>query len=817
MKKLISLLMALVMVFSMAPAVFAEEDGSVVLLDETAVIEDSWGADYYLTAPGDGNITITFDDTTGYDIEYQVLINEIDANRKYSYEDGYTYTWMVSEGDSIYLNICLMSEGSYVAGNIDFTFVYTTVAASTETETITGTVTFEDSDSAYNGKTISYTAPTTGTLTLNLIPYDDIDVEWKIEVNGNARWFDTPSGSSTTQSAELVRGDLVEIFIATADGYNSDGWLNYAPGTVDYELIFTPSAEGDGGDDEIDTVLELGDNELSLAAGESYSASYYFTAEEDGLLTLDVAGLIMHSPFEGTMDVSEYPEDYIGGALYIYVNGNYYEEPISVTAGETVEIYLFQNRMYSNYGYAWDMLLNLSMGGGNEGGIVEIGEVTFFIDEGQESSEVYTFTPEQDGLLSFDFIEVSSYSAANGDEIHTEYVEEMLGGTIYVYVNGESYIGDPISVTAGVPVEIYMSQAPMYVNHGYSWYAAVSLSLSVSGGGNNVNLGEATFFIDEGHESSEIYTFTPEQDGLLSIDFIEVSSYSAANGDEIHTEYVEEMLGGTIYVYVNGESYIGDPISVTAGVPVEIYMTQAPMYVNSGYSWYAAVSLSLSVSGGGEEEEIDPTLYLGDNSISIAPGEESSIIYNYVPVEDGLLDFNITALVAESAFEIVDLTEFIDEYLGRDVYLFVNGEPYTDPVEVTAGEPVEVFLLQEYVYASDGYGWNALLNISVYEDLGPGSTEPETVTGSITTTDANDAYLGHEVYYTAPGDGTVVITLTSEDTEIEYNINYNDDGGNWFNTVNGDSNVQTYEVSNGDTFAVLICTLEALESYVPGT
>ncbi|MBQ7874339.1 MAG: dockerin type I repeat-containing protein, partial [Oscillospiraceae bacterium] len=99
----------------------------------------------------------------------------------------------------------------------------------------------------------------------------------------------------------------------------------------------------------------------------------------------------------------------------------------------------------------------------------------------------------------------------------------------------------------------------------------------------------------------------------------------------------------------------------------------------------------------------------------------------------------------------------------------------------------------------------------------PRVIEPETVTGSITTVDEDDAYSGSVVYYTAPADGTVTITLTSEDTEIEYNITINSGYGTWYNTANGEPNTQTFEVSEGDDIVLIICTLEALESYVPGT
>ena len=792
MKKLISLLMALVMVFSMTPTVFAEDDGSVVLFDGFVTTADEyeakWGAPVEAVAPGDGNITITFDDISEVVPEYRVSIDEKDVSgwQNCLYDGPTTNTFMVAEGDAILVEICTQVDGSYAPATIHFTLVFTPDSGSAEQEIITGSVTFEDAQSSYDGESIQYTAKSNGTLVFNLYPHNGADLEYKFEVSGGmADWYYTYDGAPFTQTAELSRGDTVDIFISISSSLDV-----YVPGTVDYELIFTPSEEGSEDGEEEDTILELGENNVSIAPGESTSAYYTFIAEEDGLLSIDVSQLIMISPYEGAIDVTDELYNFIGGALYIYVNENYYEEPISVSAGDVVEIYVYQNRMYSMSGYAWEMILNLSMGG-NEGGKTEIGTADFFIDEGQEYSDTFTFVPEQDGLLFIEFLELSSYSEANGDEYHTEYAEELLGGSIYLYVNEESYIGDPISVTAGVPVEIYMAQAPIYVRYGYSWYAGISLSIGSEVVVEPTELweGENEVLLAEDENVEFVTCFhTATKTGTLVID---VPIYMSMCGDEIlYPENVLEDLA----IVVNGAPVYELPYSVevTEGDTVTIEFVK---------NWWAGIGYLVLAELSYELPEAEPTeLWEGENYLFIPDdsGVESLTAF-FTATETGTIDIDIPAImsVCDDEYEYVDdvfeaLTIFVNDTV-------VESFPYS--VDVNEGDTVTIKFVKNW-WAGIGFE----LELDLFYQL-PEIEPTQIVEGKNLVSIIDDLRVeSHSAFFTATKTGTISIDILDIVSVCDGEIENVDDIFDALTISINDTVVEGFpysvEVNEGDTVTI---------------
>lgn len=250
--------------------------------------------------------------------------------------------------------------------------------------------------------------------------------------------------------------------------------------------------------------------------------------------------------------------------------------------------------------------------------------------------------------------------------------------------------------------------------------------------------GMNTILIQSGEQLSPQYTFTPETDGVLSLDLVTlVSTYNGQVED--WSESIAELLeSGHIGLQVDGYDYT-EPVAVTAGVPVIITMTQSRMYAMYFYSWEAGLELTFEGSTEGGEDPDDDGMVLGNNVLEAASGNQSE--YTFTAKETGTLYITIRNWSMNS----IEYGEKMLTYGWSKI--LVNGtamSAMTGTLHVTAGDVVT------FVITSDGdhYVSNVFLSMEGYyeEPLGT-EFNPVVLTPSDTPTTSIEIPAGGEVWY----------------------------------------------------------------------
>lgn len=250
--------------------------------------------------------------------------------------------------------------------------------------------------------------------------------------------------------------------------------------------------------------------------------------------------------------------------------------------------------------------------------------------------------------------------------------------------------------------------------------------------------GTNTIQIQAGAQLSPQYTFTPETDGVLSLDLVTlVSTYNGVVDD--WSERIAEMLeAGNIGLQVDGYDYT-EPVEVTAGVPVIVTMSQNRMNANAGYSWEAGLELTFegSTEGGGDSAE--DGMILGNNVLEAASGNQSE--YTFTATETGTLHITIR----NWAMNGIEYGEEMLNYAWSKI--LVNGtamDAMTGTMEVTAGEVIT------FVITSDGdrYVSNVFLSMEgFYEEPLGSEFNPIVVTPADMPTTSIEIPAGGAVWY----------------------------------------------------------------------
>lgn len=223
--------------------------------------------------------------------------------------------------------------------------------------------------------------------------------------------------------------------------------------------------------------------------------------------------------------------------------------------------------------------------------------------------------------------------------------------------------------------------------------------------------GMNTVKIESGSQLSPQYTFTPETDGVLSLEAVTLVCVFMGMVED-WTEDMAEVMESVLAFQVDGYDYL-EPVAVTAGVPVIITMTQGRMYANSGYGWEVGLELTVQSEGGEEEEPEIPEggMILGNNTLEAASGNQNE--YTFVAPQTGTLYITIRNWAMNS----IEYGEQMLDYAWSQI--LVNGTAMTamtGTLEVTAGDEVT------FVITSDGdhYVSNVFLSMEGYyeEPLG---------------------------------------------------------------------------------------------------
>ncbi len=127
------------------------------------------------------------------------------------------------------------------------------------------------------GKSITWTAPSDGTLTMHMLSGDPA---WYFRITDLADW-NFPGDGEDTISYEVAASSSYTI---TVGAYS---WTDFAPcaGTVSYEILFTPAAEAEWTETAVSgQQLTVGENSVILKNAKTTICS--FTPDETGIYTV---------------------------------------------------------------------------------------------------------------------------------------------------------------------------------------------------------------------------------------------------------------------------------------------------------------------------------------------------------------------------------------------------------------------------------------------------------------------------------------------------------------------------------------------------
>ena len=383
-----------------------------------------------------------------------------------------------------------------------------------------------------------------------------------------------------------------------------------------------------------------------------------------------------------------------------------------------------------------------------------------------------TFTNEND---------VDHYYNYEVTEAGTVYVESFSGCLVSFMLNGE-IVAEPITVAVGDVLTIN----PWYLYGDLGDYT-VSIGFTPAEGGESGDveentelvLGDNAISIASGETFSPEYTFTPETDGLLTLELVFLQSTYWDQIKEYTADEIAEMLStGSIGLQVDGVDYT-EPVAVTAGTTVTITMSQGRMYSMYGYSWEATLNVAVGEDEGGDDPIVsENTLVPGDNSL------EMDIEYTYTVEEAG----SLVLLFSNVKYGYGGTVSASN--LGRWLDITINGtaiDSFYNIVRAEAGDVITVKII-----SLDGDNYYGDLNISYAQPA------IEIALGD------NELASYQEYVYTAEKTGTLYFTVkdlynenwAGTEWDLGYSVNIN---------INGEaitSFKHSIEVTEGDVITV---------------
>ena len=628
-----------------------------------------------------------------------------------------------------------------------------------------GTVTTTD-DTAYWGEIINLVAPGDGTITVSFV-YTDVYPEYQVIVfdapDAWGEWYNVLSGSPDTMTYEVREGNAIQLSVATQ---KADG--TYGGGSVEVLVTFTPGEVGGG--EDIDTNLVLGENNIVINSGEAMSPQYTFIPEQDGLLNLELL-FLQYTYQDLTEDVTASIADYLGSMnIGLQVDGYDYTEPVAVTAGTPVIITMTQSRMYSMYGYAWDAILNLTITeeqGGEDP--VEPGDTNALVLGDNEINQdvTYTFTAEEAGTLIVELTQIVDNSGWTDSG-------NSLGNFYGLKINGQD-VTNPrntydVEVGDTITVSLYSIDGFVYTGTVNLSYAAASLP---------IGLGFNDLAAYQG------YYYVAEQTGTLYATITEL--YNNAWGESMYEGADEYYIAfGYIAVMVNGVQMTSFKHSLEVNEGDEISIV-----VNTTYA--VTTTLHLSFEGnyehplGSEKNPINLTYADCPTTVEIPAGEAYWYKLDY--------DFAHATLTVK----------------GEGAYILINQwgtEVRIDAVDGVVSYPVGSYYVYDIQIGNAGET-AATFDIEAYIPLGS-SSNPDTLVEGDNSCEV-EAYGWYHWNWTAPADGLVTFTFTTEDWYADMHIN-----GNWTKSMqaqNGDDPAQQVQVSAGDVIQLQVRLYANYNSY----
>lgn len=122
-----------------------------------------------------------------------------------------------------------------------------------------------------------------------------------------------------------------------------------------------------------------------------------------------------------------------------------------------------------------------------------------------------------------------------------------------------------------------------------------------------LELGDNPVKIFAGELTSPAYTWTPAEDGYLTLTMTQAISNHLGKVTDCTDDIAALLAGGSLTLLVNDEVY-SEPVAVTAGTPVTVVLQQSRLMSVNSFSWDVIVNLSLS-----QEQQ---TVLLGDINLS---------------------------------------------------------------------------------------------------------------------------------------------------------------------------------------------------------
>ncbi len=645
-------------------------EGGEIFAEETVTVPNSYmgtSKTYEMTGEGTLILYITSQpaDTS---VEYALYVKGTGKTYYHTHNDGATQSIEVAAGDTVKIELCLLSDngnGGYTGGDVSYTLVFVP-----------------------SGEVVEPVEPETMTIYFeNNWLWPDVKIYWWGSEGENPAW----------NGYEMTYVDT------TAEGF--DRYMMEVPTDVDGiifsgtgEYGFEQSTDITGGWYDGICYYMTYDSETNTKPCGSYTYEPIEEQPEDGVLfdgtvttTDDTAywGEIINlvAPGDGTITVSfvytdVYPEYQVivfdtpdaWGEWYNVLSGSPDTMTYEVREGNAIQLSVATQKADGTYGGgSVEVLVTFTPGEVGGGEDIDtnlvLGENTIVINSGEAMSPQYTFIPEQDGLLNLELLFLQ-YTYQDLTEDVTASIADYLGSmNIGLQVDGYDYT-EPVTVTAGTPVIITMTQSRMYSMYGYAWEAILNLTITEDqGGGDPVEPGETESLVlgENAINQGITYTFTAEQDGTLIINFISIiwdnSGTTPAYG-----------LGSWVDVQINGQSITQfyNTVNVTAGDVVTVYM------INIDASFYTA-TVNLSYAAAAQP------LQLGFNDL------ETFQEYYYIAEQTGNLYLTITDIYNVSWGQSM---EDLDYYVGYQyIKITVNGEPMTGAtmeIAVTEGDEVTI-------------------------------------------------------------------------------------------------------------------------------
>ena len=624
----------------------------------------------------------------------------------------------------------------------------------------------------------TYTASEAGTLTLSVTGIatynyetDEMDSQdpsifesalsyyffYEVTKNGN-----TLSGDSlVTNTVEVAEGDVIAVNMING---------TYMPAEITVNLAFEAASAPDPEPAPTPSGLILGDNNVSLEAGDLDGDSWTFTAIEAGLLTVTVTYLAYDWMGEGEFEESSNPADLAGACgrmLQVLVNGNNAytnTQSVNVEAGDVVTIQLI-----NNFGYVTKATLNLTLGEAGEGGDdseesgteanpIVIDELPYEIVVEGTHDVYYSYTADEACTLLITKTEGNYVSFVGGyweyGDVENTYVLEVDAGetvlinpwgnnsgtcTIEVMPESEPIVPtEPITGTGtwNDPYVIYemgtytWGTGGLYFKHTATVSGKLTFTVNCENWSNfylkNTNSGITTYV----YKNDGVYTCTVElykgdvvegyiyatkDDGAVdtSVTFAfeecEVDKTVAVNANRYYvgtgitidpdsrvncqvvfnnpsaTLYV---MGENFYAVVDGERMDPDANGKLVLPFVSDYNTTHTVYLyNTGDEATTCVFGFDYILGSSENPEVLEDADLGDITVNVT---ENGYYYSWTATESGMLTF--TMLEASNwEYEIANTTTY-ESYWSSD---YNDDYVASATIAVREGDVISVYVVHD--------------------------------------------------------------------------------------------------------------------------